>query len=442
MKKSLLLLAAGAMTLPGLAIADAHGYSSSISGQVRVQHTQSTSDGVSSGSNSLGGDDSFLKWNHKYKSAKGEADGSITFQPSGEWRYSAGGKVNPDENSSWTAEAKAEWDFDMTNTSSTTAESTAYRDVYIKLSEDSGLYFQLGNKQYGDQMKGYSNSNGGGLSRGSGTAADNVLSNGDYDGSAYFVSDEARFAALQVGYAPKGPKGPKGSNLNVNLVLQMDTDAALFGAVSNDAATNTLNDDPDTDDVDETGTTVTTTQSTFGTLLQLQYSTKDGDDKVLDLVLNRYDGSVEDADTDPVANSDPNSADGKAEFSATQFGISYKLGGMFTPFFNMLMASVDQTTDDGATTTTDAQVMNVGTVVSLAGDDAVNVSYTMTSADESGTAGTDDEESGSAIELQYTTEIAGVAINAGYGSGEYDDDSDATKDDDDSYISVRLQYSF
>ena len=467
MKKYLLLLAAGAIALPGLAIADAHVasesmedanasmaedkavasspvYSQSFSGQVRVEHTRSTSDGVSTASNSLGGDDTFVKWNHNYSGGAGTMSAFVTFQPSGEWRYGAEGEAT-DAAGVWTASGKGEWDFDMTNTSSTDAEETAYRDVFIKLANASGLYFQLGNAQYGDQMKGYSNSNGGGLSRGgtdsSGeavdTLADNVLQNGDYDGSAYFMADEARFKALQIGFATSG-------GLDASLALQMDTDAALFGAYSNDAAKNVtteavegVDDDPDTPE-DETVEAVeevseTTTQSTNGYMFQLKYSTKNDQNKTaLDVVLNRYDGSVEDADTDVTGTS----ADGKAEASATQLGISYNLG-MFTPFFNMLMASVDQTTDAGVTTTTDAQVMNLGTVVSLPSSDVVNVSYTTTSA-ESG----DVEESGSAYELQYTTKIAGVAINAGYGSGEYDDDNDATEDDDDSYISVRLQYSF
>ena len=420
MKKTLLLLAAGAVALPGLAIADAHGYSQSISGQVRVQHTQSSSSGLDTSSNSLGDDDSHINWNHHYTGDKGSVSGFIRFQPSGEWRYGASGSSTDGD---WTATGKAEWDFDMTNTSNTDAESTAYRDVYIKLANASGLYLQLGNMQYGDQMKGYSNNTGGGLSRGSSAQADNVLSNGDYDGSAYFVTNEARFAALQAGYN-------LGNGIDVNLVLQMDTDASLFGAYSNDAATNTVvEDDASTTDVDETETE-TTTQSTTGTLLQFKYAANN-----VDAVVNLYSGSVEDADTDVTGNS----ADGKAEASATQIGVSYS-AGMFTPFVNLLTAKVDQTPDAGDAVSYDASVTNLGLAVSLANGDAVNLSATSTSAssDVDGSA----DESGSAMEVQYSTNIAGVAINAGYGSGEYDDDLTTTEDDDDSYLSVRLQYAF
>ena len=399
MKKYLLLLAAGAIALPGLAIADAHGYSQSFSGQVRVQHTQSTSDGVSTASNSLGGDSTFVKWNHNYSGDAGSMSAFITFQPNGEWRYGASGSATDGD---WTATGKSEWDMFINNNTASAADSVAYRDVFIKLANASGLYFQLGNMQYGDQMKGYSNSNGGGLSRGSSAQADNVLSNGDYDGSAYFLTDEARFAALQVGYN-------LGNGIDINAVLQMDTDAKLFGAYSNSVAGDA-------------------TQNTSGSVLQVKYAANN-----VDAVVNLYSGSVEDADTD-LADSD-----GKAEASATQIGVSYS-AGMFAPFVNILTATVDQTPDSGDATSYDAAVTNIGVAIALANGDAVNLSSTATSAESD--VDNSAEESGSAMEVQYTTSIAGVAINAGYGSGEYDDDLDSTEDDDDTYLSVRLQYAF
>ena len=408
MKKYLLLLAAGAVALPGLAIADAHGYSQSISGNVRVQHTQSSSNGVDTSSNSLGGDDTYINWNHAYTSdANASISAFIGFQPSGEWRY---GVLGSSTDGDWTVTGKGEWDFDMTNSnadgnlSTSDAETPAYRDVFIKAANASGFYFQLGNMQYGDQMKGYSNGNGGGLSRGNSPQADNVLSNGDYDGSAYFLTDEARFAALQLGYN-------LGNGIDISAVLQMDTDASLFGAYSNGAADSAQ-------------------QSTTGTLMQLKYAANN-----VDAVVSLYNGSVEDANTDVTGTS----ADGKAEASATQIALSYS-AGMFTPFANILTATVDQTNDASATTSYDAAVTNIGVAISLASGDSVNVSSTSTSAESDVTGSA--EESGSAMEVQYTTNIAGISLKAGYGSGEYDDDNDGTEDDDDSYLSIRLDYGF
>ena len=402
MKKYLLLLAAGAIALPGLAIADAHDAdesSWSVTGNVRVQHTQSTDAGVTTADTSTHSDDTYIRLERGFTNSNaGDATTYLHFQPSGEWRYGVTATSTKD---SWTVSAKGEWDSNQGGDGDGTGR---LRDSFVKATNDSGAYFQVGKVQYGDHLKGYSNGHGGNVFTPSGTAFRDVIGFGGYNGNGYLATNEARFTAIQLGYG-------LGSGLDLSVILQMEADESLFGVYSSDAAGDAA-------------------QTTNGNVVQIKYAANN-----VDLIAQFYSGSQEDTDTDA------DNSDGKVDASLTQIAAAYS-AGMFTPFINMAMGSVEQTPDGGGDViTSDAAVTNIGLGVSLASGDSVNFSVTSSSAERDSD---DKEESGSAFEAQYVTNLAGAAVKVGYVSGEYDDDddSDASDDDADTAFSVRIDYGF
>ena len=414
MKKYLLLLAAGAVALPGLAIADAHGDSSSITGNIRVQHTQSKDAGVTTADTSTHSDDTYIRYQRDFTNSNaGDASAYIHFQPSGEWRYGVTASSTKD---GWTVSGKGEWDFDMTNTADDddqlVAESPDKRDSFLKASNASGFYFQLGRVQYGDQLRGYSNGHGGNVFAGTydhdndsatdaqKTAFAEVIRFGGYNGNGYLATNEARFTALQLGSA-------LGGGLDVSLIMQTETDEALFGAYSNAAA-------------DGVG------QTSNGNILQIKYAANN-----VDAIVQAYNGSQEATDSD--------ASSSKVDASLTQAAIAYSLGTL-TPFLQIVMGTVEQNNGTGTTTSYDASVTNLGLGISLANGNSINLSATTSSGEES-TEGVE-KESGDAYEIQYVANVAGMAIKTGYVTGEFDDGHDETTDDADTALSIRLDYGF
>ena len=443
MKKYLLLLAAGAVALPGLAMADAHDAdesSWSISGGIRVQHTQSTDNGVTTANTSTHSDDTYIRLERGFTNSNaGDATTYLHFQPSGEWRYGVTATSTKD---SWTVSGKGEWDAQM---SGDNGAASRLRDSFVKATNDSGAYFQVGKTQYGDQLRGYSNGHGGNIVTPESSNFRKVMSGGYYNGNGYLASDESKFTAIQFGY-------DLGSGLDISAILQIDSDENLFGHYSNSAASQTYvldanddnsadNDLSNTDANESQGSTSNSAQSSNGSILQIKYAANN-----IDAIVQIYSGSQEDTDTDAndviegSLNNDTIDTDGKLDVSLTQIAVAYS-AGMFTPFINMAMGSVEQTPDGGgASTTYDAAVTNIGLNVALASGDSINFSATSSSA-ESDETGSEDE-SGSAIEAQYTTNLAGAAVKIGYVSGDYDDGDDATDDDADTALSIRLDYGF
>ena len=428
MKKYLLLLAAGAVALPGLAIADAHDAdesSWSITGNVRVQHTQATDAGVTTADTSTHSDDTYIRLERGFTNSNaGDATTYLHFQPSGEWRYGVTATSTKD---SWTVSGKGEWDSNQGGDEGT----GRLRDSFVKATNDSGAYFQVGKVQYGDHLKGYSNGHGGNVFTPEGTAFREVIGFGGYNGNGYLATNEARFTAIQLGYG-------LGSGLDISVILQMESDEPLFGVYSNADATNVIDegteDDPNTaGDQTVEDATESPAQKTNGSVVQIKYAANN-----IDLIAQFYSGSQEDNDSDEATTA--GGSDGKVDASLTQIAAAYS-AGMFTPFINMAMGSVEQTPDGGGDSTTyDAAVTNIGLGVALANGDSVNFSVTSSSAESD--AANSEDESGSAFEGQYVTNLAGAAVKIGYVSGEYDDGDDATDDDADTALSIRIDYGF
>ena len=427
MKRHLLTLVAGTVVFPGMASAADPGFNQSISGNVQVQHTQTIDGDVATADNKLDDDDSYLNWNFNYAARNGDAaDAFIRFQPNGEWRY---GAIGSKRGGNWLTTAKVEWDADMARDDSGDGESEAsevYRDWFVRFDHDYGFYAQLGNRQYLDQIKGYDDSTGGELLAGQNGKEDvntTIWGAKNYDQYAYFLTDEARFRALQLGY--RTPVG-----LDVSLVMQMDNteNGGLFGVDTMKGAN---------DDV--YGNEANNTQDIRGSIFTLKYA-----EFGVDAILHILDGKVEPSD-DRAGNNV--TSDTKQEYSGLQFAAVYR-GGYVDPFINYSSASLENTDDDGSatiyTTETDTSALNIGVSVPLRTAD-IYFSITETSYEfndgNSATNGDDEKEkTGTAYQLQYQTDIAGADVKLGVGTGEFDDDE--VEEDSDSYIALRIDYGF
>ena len=387
MKKSLLLLAAGAMTLPGLAIADAHGYSSSISGNVRINHEQNTLDDVTEASTGTGGGDSYLQWNHNYDPSETKSvTGFIRFEGSGDRRINVTGTASE---GAWSVSAKAEWDQEEGLDSGTV---TSERDQFIKAAHESGFNVQFGRAPYLDVKAGTFASWSGTVGNGSG--AD--------DGFADAL--EGRFNVIKLGY-------DMGNGAAVSLSLQMDNTGnnaqdggsqALFGFVNGSEGADLTNDG------DINGNIMGATYSGMG----------------VDAFVNIGSGSVE-GNKDRGAGED----DGiTVDASFTQLGVSYD-AGVAVPYLNMVSYLVEPN-DDGDATDDDYSATMIG-VSAAAANGTVMLSITNTTQNDNSASGT---------ELGYVTSLGGAAFKAAYGTGSTDPDvGDGV---DSSYIGLRLEYGF
>ena len=416
MKKYLLLLAAGAIALPGLAIAEETmaesnetmadeavklGYSQSISGNVRTQHQSVTVGDLTTVDNNLGGGDTHLTWNHSYQASETKSvSGFIRFEAGNDQRISVTGT---DSAGGWNVTAKGEWD------TTGLGAVTSYRDQFVTLSNVSGMYVTLGNKQYGDVAKG--------LDTGIGSDV-------DFQEEYYFVTAESRYEALQLGYSM--PNG-----VDISAVLQLDNNVGLFGGMAtmtdtdgnelNDFATDqNANDDADgdgnlTNDFDSNITGAVDQIDVTGALLMVKYNANN-----LDAQFEYYSGSIAGVDNAD----DGGDMDEDREVSATAMllAVAYDLG-LLTPFLNYSTKTVTDTSEAGVETDTDTTATQFGAVTAL-GDATLGVAY-----------GTESESESSMIDVDYTTSLGGVTVKGMLGSGELGG-NDAT------YYALRLEYGF
>ena len=401
MKKYLLLLAAGAIALPGLAIADAHGYSQGVSGNVRINHLQTTAGDVTTAATNTGGGDTYLQWNHNYSDDAGKSvTGFVRFESSGDWRYNVTGSATEGD---WTASAKAEWDANQDG-----GNAVDERDQFVQVSNASGLSIFFGRNAPFDSLKG------------------NVL---DYSGSlgaavgynAAAVDDliDSRFNYIGAGYS-------MGNGVSVTLRLQMDNSANTANILGYNI------------DENATGVANTAGQTGYNYDISSNAVTVDYSMAAIDASLTVGSGSAE-TNKDRTATSDGAylQADDtySQELSLTKLGFNYD-AGVAQVHVNYTATSLDEDTSATATTTTDYTGTNIG-VSAAAGPgtvifDLMNTAYTV---------GTADEQTGSATELGYLTSIGGASFKVIYGSGSYDDNDDTTNDDD-SYLHMRLEYGF
>ena len=451
MKKYLLLLVAGAIALPGLAIAESPianestadanasamadsnasmadgmmadanasmadanasmaeeavklGYSQALSGNVRTQHQSVTNGDLTTVANNLGGGDTHLTWQHNYQvTATKSVNGFIRFEAGNDQRISITGT---DKVGDWTATAKGEWD------TTGFGSVTSYRDQFVTLSNVSGMYVTLGNKQYGDVAKG--------LDTGIGSDV-------DFQEEYYFVTDESRYEALQLGFSM--PNG-----VDISAVLQLDNGVGLFGGMATLTDTDgDESDDKDADvtvdadgdgdpanDFDQNITGATDQTDVTGTLILVKY--KAGS---VDAQLEIYSGGI--AGVDNADDSGDMDEDREVSATATLLAVAYDLGTL-TPFLNYSTKSVTTTSEAGTDTDSDTSAMQFGAVTSLGGG-TLGVAY-----------GTESETESSMIDVDYTTSIGGVTVKGMLGSGT-NGNGDAD-DTDASYYALRLEYGF
>ena len=430
MKKYLLLLAAGAVALPGLAIADAHGYSQSISGNVRINHVQTTDQDVGTASTSTGGGDTYLNWNHSYTASETKSvSGFVRFSSGGEQRINVTGTATEGD---WTAKAFGEWNVNeaVSSTSTTLVDvdtdgdgdddnatvvssvsggtNVAERDQYVQVTNTSGLSIFFGRNAPYDTLKGTLVDNGGSLD-----SNFDINLDGDSDDGYHAVSVndlvDSRFNYIQVGYA-------MGNGVALKLKIQQDN----TGNVSNILGYDINN-------------TATGALDTSANAVDIDYAMG-----AIDASLTIGSGSAE-------GNKDRTAGDEnhKQDLSLTKLGLNYD-AGVAQVHFNYTATSLeveDGTVTNGADAITyDYTGMNLG-VSAAAGGGTVILDLTNTAFDgENGTAKL--ETSGSATEIGYITSIGGASFKASYGTGSYDDDDDSTTKEDDDFLALRMEYGF
>ena len=391
MKKYLLLLAAGAIALPGLAIADAHGYSQSVSGNVRINHLQTTAGDVTTAATNTGGGDTYLQWNHNYDPSETKSvTGFIRFESDGDQRINVTGSASEGD---WSASAKAEWDQDGTG------QVTADRDEFVRVSNVNGLSIFFGRNAPFDSLKG------------------NVL---DYSGSlsgtigynAAAVDDliDSRFNYISAGYSM--PNG-------VGLTLRLQMDNTGTANASNILGYDITNAATGASDISANAISVDYSAGPVDAAVSIGSGSADGSD-------DRTDGD----------------ADHSQSLSLIKLGLNYD-AGVAQVHVNYTSTSLE--VEDGVNgadgkdvLTTDYTGTNIGVSAAAGGGtvifDLMNTAYTNGES-------TAEEETGSATELGYLTSIGGASFKAIYGSGSYDDNVDGNSDDD-SYLHMRLEYGF
>ena len=437
MKKYLLLLAAGAIALPGLAIADAHGYSQSISGNVRINHVQTTDQDVGTASTSTGGGDTYLNWNHSYTASETKSvTGFIRFQQNGEQRINVTGTATEGD---WTATALGEWDVNEAVSSTTTTlvgvdtdgvdtdgdgsllddnatvvssvsggTNVDQRNQYIQVTNTSGLSIFFGRTAPFDSLKGTLTDNGGSLD-----SNIDIDGDGDSDFSYHAVSVDdfidSHFNYIQIGYA-------MGNGVALSLKLQMDN----TGNVANILGYNITNGATGASDISANAVSI-------------------------DYAMGAVDASLTVGSGSAEGNKDRTAGDEdhKQDLSLAKLGLNYD-AGVAQVHLNYTSTSLeveDGTVENGADAITyDYTGMNLG-VSAAAGGGTVILDLTNTALD--GESGTNKAEtSGSATEVGYITSIGGASFKASYGTGSYDDDNDATTKEDDDFLALRMEYGF
>ena len=131
-------------------------YSTSVSGNIRVEGTSSTKDGVTTSVTSFGGEDdeastggdTFLQWNHNFANDEGTTTGG------GFLRFAADGNIRINvharsEFGNYVGELKAEWEqigFSGLNAKdSVVSRAQTGRDQFAKLTHTpSGVYYKIG----------------------------------------------------------------------------------------------------------------------------------------------------------------------------------------------------------------------------------------------------------------------------------------------------------
>ena len=404
MKKYLLLLAAGAMVLPGLAIADAHGYSQGVSGNVRINHLQTTDGDVTTSGTNKGGADTYLQWNHNYAPSDDKSvTGFIRFESNGDQRINVTGSASEGD---WSTSAMGEWDQDGAG-----GVTDDNRDQYVQVTNANGASIFFGSADPFDSLKGNVLDYSGGLSGEDAT----YLSLGAVGYNAAAVDDlvDSHFNYIQLGYG-------MANGLSLALILQMDNTSNKSNILGYDISDSI---GAGTYDYDISANAV-----------MVDYSMG-----AIDAAFSTGSGSAEtstDRDTDEDGTKDPSQS---YDLSLNKLGLNYD-AGVAQVHVNYVSTSLE--TKDTGSVTIDYTGMNVGVSAAAGGGtvvfDLMNTSF---QEDAGGNTTAEEEETGSATELGYLGSIGGASFKAIYGTGSYDDKVDGNNDDD-SYLHLRLEYGF
>lgn len=386
-KKSLIaavVTGAGVITAaPAISAAD---YSTSVSGNIRVQATAktegdadevlATSFGGEDDESTTGGD-TYLQWNHNFANDDGSTTGG------GFLRFTGDGNVRINVNAASTlgnykGELKAEWEQD-----GLTGDVTADRDQFAKLTHTpSGVYYKIGREQWLDGHKGYTSDF---LSQTKGTG---------------WVSGENRFSAHALGWG--------GYGASIALLIQRNNNAQAFarpGGRGIDQYSGSATDDArQRQTVSGFGLKVGYAQGPVDIELNLGSATATGDA----LAADSESGAAAVDETDRTV-------------SYTQLHSAFPVG-VVTPFLNFGSGS-DK--DDGAGTESTYSGWNLGVSVPLGASDLV-VAY--------GSRTEDDNDAKSGFDLIWATNKEPLKVSLGYSSF---GDSSTT-----SQYGVRLDFGF
>ncbi len=412
LKKSLILLAATATGVGALATApviSAAEYSSSFSGNVRVEALSATSksgdpDAVTTLSTGFGGDDeesstggdTYLQWNHAYEGENSVASGFIRFAGDGNVRINVEGSS---ELGNYKGDIKAEWERNgfggvACDAANACTSSITERDQFAKLTHTGiGLYYKIGREEWFGNQKGYASDFG-------------SYTKGYADAGGFF---DTRFSGHALGWS--------GSGVHVALFLQRDNGASVSGqppgvrSLANDNATGN-------------SATSQDTVSTVGFLLGYNAGP-------VDVALNLGSGSTA-GQVDGREQSDSSS------FTELQLALTF---GTVRPFLNYGAVSVIDEDDSGTELTdTNAGGWNLGVDIGLGASDLVIAygSRGYTVADVS-------ELSGSGFDLIWATNKDPLKVSLAFASQSATttyDDGTADLEQSDSQYGVRLDFGF
>ena len=313
-------------------------YSTSVSGNIRVEGTTSTKDKVTTSVTSFGGEDdesntggdTFLQWNHNFANDEGTTTGGgfLRFTADGDVRINVNAKS---ELGNYKGELKAEWEQD-----GLTGEVTADRDQFAKLTNvPSNVYYKIGREQWLDNNRGYT--------------SDFLSQTEKYA----WVSGENRFAAHALGWS--------GSGVDIALLIQRDNSDQAFAKPSGQSVYQTIlgvnsEDATDTDakhladkksTADVSGFGILFTYAQGPAIVDLNIGSGSGKTRTGAIVNYNLDAD-DDGAFDVVEGSDPATPvntvvslrEQTTSTSYTQLHLAFPVSdGRYIPFFNYGMAS-------------------------------------------------------------------------------------------------------
>ncbi len=420
-------------------------YSTSVSGNIRVQSTAvtATHDGdgnplgvdnaaIETLSTDFGGDDdegntggdTFLQWNHNF------ANDEDTTTGGGFLRFRGDGTVRinvhaTSELGNYKGELKAEWE-----QAGLTKEVTGDRDQFAKLTHvPIGLYYKIGREQWLDNNKGYTS---------------DFLSQTE---KFAWVSKEARFSAHALGWS--------GAGITAALLIQRDNSAnsharpsgqvVSLGGSENPVITSVENVVQSGSDTPVTVITNTTSSevtpypgdvSGFGILVSY-----DGGDAVpVQADLNVGSATL----ATNKARIDSKEIDASVATAFTQLHLAFPIGA-YVPFLNFGSSSLTRNFDGDEVSSVTTSGWNLGASLGFGGSDVVIAygSQTVANKDIDATKASVGDEATSGFDLIWATNQEPLKVSLAYSAvTKTTPNNDADEDQTASQYGVRLDFGF